>query len=361
MSAGQATITAKSTADATKTATIAVTVTGTVRITSVTPSPVSLQIGQQTKLTPAVQADPGISATVKRPVAERGGRHREHRWHRDRRRLGQTGMIVAAVADPTQRVIVPVTVGDPCQIQNPLIIGTTREGRSPMRVRNKLVDLYSYTVSAQTAITLGATLQFRGSFALITHRTGWFSSAIYTGNGEGAWKVIVAPGTYEAFIKAEDATSRGAYSITTSRTMSFASVCGVVATTGVTVMLPLNGCGFQPASRPAGFYRSFGISKTPALAPDQRMTITVTASGSRRSSKLASGRSPIMVVAPVGSNTVVQSFVGPPGNNVVFFTVSSVDPGQAGTFSVKIEGPPNQSATVRTQVGQTFRSVMTLH
>jgi uncharacterized protein YjdB len=358
VSAGQATITAKSTADATKTATIAVTVTGTVRITSVTPSPVSLQIGQQTKLTPTVQADPGISATVTYQsqsaavaTVSTDGTVTGVAW-------GQTGIIVAAVADPTQRVIVPVTVGDPCQIRNPLIIGATREGTITDASCNKLVDLYSYTVSAQTAITLGATLQFRGSFAFITHRTGWFSSAIYTGNGEAAWRVIVAPGTYEAFIKAEDVTWRGAYSITTSLTTSFASVCGVVATTGVTVTLPLNACGFQPAARPAGFYRSFGISTIPALAPDQSMTITVTASGFTPLIEARIGSlPPVTAVAPAGSNTVVQSFVGPPGNNVVFFSVSSVDPGQTGTFSVKIEGPPSQSATGGARLGQMLRAV----
>jgi uncharacterized protein YjdB len=344
---GQATITAKSTVDAGKTATFAVTVTGTVRITSVTPSPLSMQVGQQTKLTATVQADPGISSAVTYQTQSAAVATVSTDGTVTAVAAGQTLIVVTAVADPAQRVTVPVTVGDPCQVRNPLIIGGTREGAISDASCNKVSDLYSYTVNTQTAIALSADLQFRGSFAFIADRTGWFSSAIYTGDQVVPWRVIVAPGRYEAFIQAADVSSRGAYSIRTATVTAFDFCDGVIATTGVTVTLPLNACNFQPATRPAGTYRSFTASIMPAIAANERVTITVTASGFTPLIEAHIGSfPPITAVAATGSNTAIQSFLGPPGNNFVSFWVSSVDPGQNGTFTVKIEGPPSGASVV---------------
>jgi uncharacterized protein YjdB len=344
---GQATITAKSTVDANKTATFAVTVTGTVRITSVTPSPLSMQVGQQTKLTATVQADPGISSAVTYQTQSAAVATVATDGTVTAVATGQTGIVVTAVADPTQKVTVPVTVGDPCQFRNPLIIGSTRDGTISDASCNKLIDNYSYTVGTQTSITLAATLQFSGTFGFILDRTSGYSSAIMSPGQTFNWRVVVAPGTYYAYIAALDATSRGAYSITTSVATSFGSDCFIVASTGVTVTLPLNACNFQPATRPAGTYRSMGVQVIPRLEANQPMTITVTASGFTPLIEVRPGSfPPITAVAPTGSNTAVQSFLGPPGSNHVLFYVSSVDAGQTGTFSVKIEGPAPAPAVV---------------
>ena len=109
-SATPATITARSTVDASKTASIQVTVAGNVRITSVTPSPLNVARGSTAKLTATVQADAGVSpavtftsqntaiATVSADGTVTGVA------------LGQTSVVVAAVADPNIRVTVPVNV-----------------------------------------------------------------------------------------------------------------------------------------------------------------------------------------------------------------------------------------------------------
>jgi uncharacterized protein YjdB len=344
---GQATITAKSTADANKAATLGVTVTGTVRITSVTPSPLSMQVGQQTKLTATVQADAGISPAVTFQTQSAAVATVATDGTVTGVAQGQTGIVVTAVADPTQKVTVPVTVGDPCQLRNPLVIGTTREGTITDASCNKLIDNYSYTVTSQTTILLSATLQFKGVFGFIGDRSSGFSSGIYGPAQTSNWRVVVAPGTYYAYIQAVDATSRGAYSISTSVVNSFGADCFVEATTGVTVTLPLNACGFQPATRPAGTYNSMGVLIVPRIEENQRVTITVTASGFTPLIEARPGSfPPITAVAATGSNTAVQSFLGPPGSNVVLFYVSSVDAGQTGTFSVKIEGPASVPAIV---------------
>jgi uncharacterized protein YjdB len=342
VSVGQATITARPTADATKSATIAVTVTGTARITSVTPSPLSLQVRQQVKLTPTVQADPGVSNAVTYQTQAAAVATVANDGTVTGVAAGQTSIIVTAVGDPTQRVTVPVTVTDPCLARVALAIPGTRTGSITDASCDKVVDNYSYTVSAQTAITLSATMQFTGVFAFIADRTMSSSSGIVPAGSTPTFSVVVAPGTYNASVRATDVAARGSYSVTTALTASFASLCFLSATTGVTVTLPLNSCSFQPVTRPTGTYRSFSVSMVPAIATNERVTITVTASGFTPLIEAHIGSfPPITAVAATGSNTAVQSFVGPSGNNIVFFVVSSVDPGQTGTFSVKIEGPPS--------------------
>ena len=343
VSVGQSTITARSTVDQTKTAAIAVTVTGTVRITSVTPSPASMRIGAQTKLTPTVQADPGISTAVTFQTQSATIATVSADGTVTGVAAGQTGIVVAAVADPTQQVTVPVTVVDPCAVSASLPIGGTTTGTITDLSCNKLTEFYRYSVNVQTAITFSATLQFPGSFGIAGDRSGIYTSGTLASGQSVTYRAIVAPGTYNSFVQASGTALRGAYSVTTSSNTSFASVCGgVIATSGVTVTLPLNTCGFQPTTRPAGTYSSFVFSMLPLLAENQRVTITVTASGFTPLIEARIGSfPPITAVAPTGSNTAVQSFLGPAGTNAVAIFVSSVTAGQTGTFSVKVEGPPS--------------------
>jgi len=346
---GDVTITATSVFNSTKTGSASITVKGTVRITSVTPSPVSLRIGTQAKLTSSVEADPGLSTAVTYQTQSAAIATVSADGTITGVSGGQTGVIVTAVADATQRVTVPVTVVDQCQYGAPLTIGGTTTGTVTDASCNKLAELYRYTVNAQTSLTLSATVQFPGSFGFIGDRTGFFSSGGLSTGQSITYRAIVAPGSYNAFVQASGTASRGAFSVTTSSSTSFASLCGgVVATTGVTVTLPLNACGFQPTTRPPGTYNSFSIGILPFVRPDERITITVTASGFTPLIQAHVGAfPPITAVAPTGSNTAVQSFVGPAGGTyATFFYVSSVDAGQTGTFSVKIEGPPSLPAIV---------------
>ena len=108
--AGQATITATSTVDATKNVTLPVTVTGTVRIPEVTPSPVILRPGSTVKLVPTVQADPGLSTAVTFQSQNTAIATVAADGTVTGVALGQTGIVVRSVGDPTVSVTVQVTV-----------------------------------------------------------------------------------------------------------------------------------------------------------------------------------------------------------------------------------------------------------
>lgn len=107
---GSTTITVTSSADATKTATFSLAVTGTARITNVTPSTVSLRPGGNVKLTPTVQPDPGVSSAVTYQSQNTAIATVSLDGTVTGIALGQTTVIVTALADAQQKFTVPVTV-----------------------------------------------------------------------------------------------------------------------------------------------------------------------------------------------------------------------------------------------------------
>ena len=107
---GTATIIATSTADATKNATIQVTVAGSVRITSVTPSPASIRTNATVKLVPTVQADVGLSTAVTFQSANTAIATVASDGTVTGIAVGNTTVTVRSVGDPTVSVGVPVTV-----------------------------------------------------------------------------------------------------------------------------------------------------------------------------------------------------------------------------------------------------------
>lgn len=423
--AGQATITATSTADPTKTATVQVTVSGTVRITSVTPSPVSLRVGQQVTLVPTVQADPGVSAAVtfssqNQVVATVNGTTGVVAGIS----VGQTTITVTAVADPNQRVTVPVTVHsgvisvsltpdvdslrpggvkqlalnvateagvsnavavsssnpavvtvdaqlritgvsvgeafvraistvdatkgdstrvvvvDACQLFPTIALGTTVNGTISAASCEGLGEHFRYVVPSAMAVSWSATVGFPAEFRVFSAKGAWWFYDM-AGGSLTAVPALLAAGTYDISVVAKSTAQRGAFTISSTANVPFTAGCEVFATTALTIsQVPLNACGFQPQGRPTGTYSSFRFLMLPPINTGERMTVTVTANGFVPLIELNYANfPPITAIAP-GTNTVVQSFEGQVDAGFVSFRVTSRDPGQTGTFTVVIEGPP---------------------
>jgi uncharacterized protein YjdB len=146
--AGQVTITATSTADGTKKATLPVTVTGSVRIPSVTPSPVNLLRNQTVKLVPNVQADPNISTAVTFQSQNNGIATVANDGTVTGVSAGQTSVVVKAVADANVSVTVPVNVRT----------GVTSVSLTPDRdtLRRGLFHQYTVSVVAEAGVSTGA-------------------------------------------------------------------------------------------------------------------------------------------------------------------------------------------------------------
>ena len=113
-----------------------------------------------------------------------------------------------------------------------------------------------------------------------------------------------------------------------------------MATTSITVSVPLTACSFVPQNRPAGGYNSVNFALLPVLAAGDRITVTVTA---------PAGVFPLVEVrfganAPVQAigttNSLVQQFTAPAVAGYTQVTVSTRDATQTGTVTVKIDGPP---------------------
>ena len=422
VAAGQATITARSTADNTKSTTLVVTVTGTVRITSVTPSPVNIRNGQSVKLVPVVQADPGLSTAVTFTSQNVGIATVATDGTVAGFALGQTSIVVRSVADPTVSVSVPVTVRggvtsvsltpdqdqirrggtrqltlqvvtetgvsqsvaltsanpaiatidgnarvtavaigqtfvralaladpavgdstlitvvDPCLFFLPLIVGVASGVVNDLSC-NGVTENFFIVPTQQTTFLMTANAPFGVNFTVLGDKTGsWFTAA--NANVPATGIVIAAPNRYFLRVAAQNIAARGSFTITLAQNQPIGSVCTVVATTGITVLVPLNNCpGFVPLNRPAGTYNSLTFALLPVLAVGDRVTVTATAPG---------GIFPLVEVrfgtnAPVQaigtSSTLVQQFTAPVAGYTIV-TVSTRDANQTGNVTVKIEGPP---------------------
>lgn len=414
------TITARADADPTKQESISLTVTGTVRIPSVSPSPVDIRVGQQVKLVPTVEVDPGVSSAVTFTpqnvlVATVSGDGTVTGVGR-----GQTTVTVRAVADPNVSVVVPVNVRsgvlsvsltpdqdtlrptettqlgvtvrtDPgvsqaaiLQSANPAVVTVDANARvTAVAIGDAYVRAISQvdpTVADSTLIRVVDPCYFPWPLQFGVAFNGVITDASCGGRGQGfainasaqtALKVtldhqfpatmdvgyiygtptgptsivayvVVAPGSYFVGVDAPTPGQRGAFSLLAAVNPTHATLCNTIASTGITVQLQLNACGFQPAARPAGTYRSYSMVLLSPIKAGERVTITVTASGFTPLIEARLGSfPPITATAAPGSNTAIQSFVGQGDPALVLFSVSSVDPGQSGTFSVKVEGPPS--------------------
>jgi uncharacterized protein YjdB len=428
--AGLANITATSTADASKASPpLPVTVSGTVRIPSVTPSPVIVRAGLSVKLTPTVQADPGVStavtyqsgnisiATVANDGTVTGGNP------------GQTVITVKSVGDPSVTFPVPVTVrsgvtsvslspdrdtlrvgavrqlslqvvaeagvstavaltpanpavatidgaarvtavavgqtyvralalADPsigdstlivvqsaCTFHQNLTFGVAVSGTVSASSCNGTDELFAYQVNSQMTLSSAATVQFPANFTFVFDKSGGYYYALGAG-GSATGLVVAAPGRYAVGITATNISLRGSFAVSANANVAFGAACGAVATTGVTVLVPLNSCSYQPVGRPVGTYYSFNFGLLPFIPAGQQFTVTITAPAAfvPLVEVRFGSNAPIQAIQVIpGAQTFVQTFTAPAGGAFASVTVTSVNPNQVGNVNVKLEGPPSIS------------------
>ena len=421
--AGQATITATSTVDATKSTTLAVTVTGTVRITNVNPSVVTIRPGTTLKIVPTVQADAGLSTAVTYQSQNTAIATVAADGTVSGVAIGSTTVVIRSVADPSVSVNVPVNIRtgvtsvnltpdrdslrrgsvkqlsvavvadagvsttvnvssantavatvdaqlrvtavtngqtyiraisaadpavgdstlivvvDPCSFFVALAFGVANNGIVNDFSCSALQELYSFSLNQQTTIAMTGIAQFPANFTVLGDKTGSWFTQLTTGVTSTAFVVATANRFYVR-MAAQNIATRGSFTITPTANPPIAQVCSVVATTGITVNVPLTACQFQPQGRPVGSYNSVQFALLPVMNPGDRVTVTVTA---------PAGVFPLVEVifgsnAPVqaigATNTVSQAFTAPATAGYTRVNVSTRDATQTGTVTVKLEGPP---------------------
>ena len=425
--AGQATITAASTVDATKNVTLVVTVTGTVRITSVTPSPAVVRPGSTVRLVPTVQADAGLSTAVTYQSQNTAIATVAADGTVTGVTLGQTGIVVRSVGDPTVSVTVQltvrsgvtsvsltpdrdsvrrggtrqltltvvtdpgvstavnltsanntiasvdasarvtgvtngqvyiraistvdqtvgdstlVTVVDPCFFFTQLVFGQTINGTVNDQSCAGLSELYQINVNQASAFLMTSSVQFPANFTVLGDKTGsWFTTV--ASGGIGSAFILASAGRYFARVAAQTLATRGNFTITATPTSvpTAPGTCSFVATTGLTVTVPLSACNFQPTNRPAGTYNSVQFFLLPQFNANDRLTVTITAPAGVF--PLVEARfMPNAATQAIGTtNSLVQAFTAP-AQAYTAFVVSTRDASQAGSVTVKIEGPPTIS------------------
>jgi len=157
--AGVATITATSTADGSKSTSIDVTVSGAVRITGATPSPVNIRPGTTARITPTVQADAGVSTAVTFQSQNTAIATVANDGTVTAVAVGQTNVVISAVADPQQKLTVPVIVRS----------GVTSVNLTPDRdsLRPTQIHQLGLNVVVETGVSNTVTLS-SGNTAVVT-------------------------------------------------------------------------------------------------------------------------------------------------------------------------------------------------
>jgi hypothetical protein len=359
---GQTSVTVTAVADPNVRVIVPVNIIGGVTSVSLTPDRDTLRPTQTRQLTLTVVTQPGVSQSVALTSANPSVATIDGNARVTAVGVGQAFVRAISLVDPSVADSTLIVVVDPCAFLTPLPIGTTVNGAITATSCSGKQEFYSYTVNTQTALALSINHSFPASFIFFADNTGGYFFTNNTAPASGTGTALVAPGKYVASVLATNATQVGTYSIVASVNPTHSTLCATAATTGITVTLPLNTCNFQPATRPAGTYRSYAMSLLPYIRDGQRVTITVTATGFTPLIEVRMGSfPPITAIAQPGENTAIQSFLGQGEGGFVTFFVSSVNAGQTGTFTVKVEGPPSTSpldlgAALRTlQRAQPFR------
>jgi hypothetical protein len=185
---------------------------------------------------------------------------------------------------------------------------------------------------------MSVTPQFAANFTVLGDKTGSWFTAANAATATSAF-VIASPNRYFVRVTAQALAARGSFTVNATLNPAVTNACTIVATTGITVSVPLTACSFVPQNRPAGAYNSVNLALLPVLAPGDRITITVTA---------PAGIFPLVEVriganAPVQAigttNSLAQQFTAPAVAGYTQVTVSTRDAAQTGTLTVKIEGP----------------------
>jgi hypothetical protein len=296
--------------------------------------------GNQRQLSVAVVADPGVATTVTPSSANTAIATVDAQLRVTAVANGQTYIRAFSTADPTVGDSTLIVVVDPCSFFIALAFGVANNGIVNDLSCTALSELYSFSLNSQTTIAMTGVAQFPANFTVLGDRTGAWFTALNT----GATSTTYVVGTANRFfirMAAQNLATRGSFTITPTPNAAIPQgTCLIVATTGITMNVPLSGCSFQPQGRPAGGYNSMQFAILPVINPGDRVTVTVTApSGVVPLVEVVFGTNP--PVQAIGTtNTVSQVFTAPATAGYTRVTVSTRDAAQSGTVSVKLEGPP---------------------
>ena len=338
---GQTTVVVRSVGDQTVSVNVPVNVRSGVTSVSLTPDRDSVRRGGSRQLALAVVADAGVSTAVNLSSANPAVATVDAAARVTGVTNGQTYIRALSTVDPSVGDSTLVTVVDPCVYFTPLVFGTTFNGTVNDLSCTGTSELFSLAVNQPSAFLMTATTQFPADFTVVGDKTGsWFTSVAAAGIGSAF--VLATTNHYYARVAAQNLSARGNFSITATATPvpTAPGTCNFVATTGLTVAVPLSACGFQPTGRPAGTYNSVGFFLLPVFQTGERLTVTITAPAGVF--PLVEARFiPAAATQAIGTtNSLVQSFTAP-AQAYTSFVVSTRDANQTGNVTVKIEGPPS--------------------
>jgi len=253
--------------------------------------------------------------------------------------VGSTSIVATSTVDATKNVTLPVTVVDPCALFVPLTVGTPINRSVTAVSCGGTLEQFSLSVDQPVTYALTLTPQFAADFTILADKTGNWFVPVAAGTSQNVF-VTASPNPYFVGVAAQSASQRGSFTLTATPNASVSGVCFVVATTGVTVAAPLRSCSFSPEGRPAGAYNSMEFRLLPVFQPGDRLHLTVTApAGVVPLVEVRFGlNAPVQAIAT--GTTLDQTFTAPSSAGHTVFMVSTRDPGQSGSVTVKIEGPP---------------------
>jgi uncharacterized protein YjdB len=340
---GNANILIKSVGDPSVTLTVPVAVRSGVTSVTLTPDRDSVRPTLTRQLALSVNGEPGASTAVILSSANPAIVTVDNAARVTGVTIGQAWVRALSVADPSVGDSTLVVVVDPCMIFTPLPIGQTVPAAITDASCLKSSEQFKYTVTSQTALSIGGTFQFPATVVFFGDRSGLYGFGTTTVPTTGAASALVAPGTYTASV-AMAGTQRGSFTMTVAPTAALAAFCGTASTTGINITLPINSCGFTPTGRPAGVYRSYVFSLLPYILAGDRLTISVTATGFTPLIETRIGSVAPVVTSAAGATSVTQTITaGAAGFATV--SISSRDAGQTGTFTINIDGPPSLPPT----------------
>jgi hypothetical protein len=339
---GQTIITVRSVGDPNVSFQVPVTVRSGVTSVSLSPDRDTLRVGGIRQLALNVVAEAGVSTavvltSVNAAVATIDGAARVTAVA-----VGQTYVRAISSSDPAVGDSTLVVVQSACAFHQNLTFGVAVAGSVSASSCNGTDELFAYQLNSQTTLSSSATVQFPANFTFVFDKSGGYYYSLGAG-GSATGMVIATPGRYAAGVTATNISLRGSFSVVANANVALGNACGAVATTGVTVLVPMNSCSYQPVGRPAGAYSSFNFGLLPFIPSGQQFTVTITAPAPivpLVEVKFGSN-APIQAIAT--GQTLVQTFTAPAGGAFASVTATSRDAGQFGNLSVKIEGPPSIS------------------
>jgi uncharacterized protein YjdB len=334
---GTISLIARSTADDTKTGTVSVLV-GSVHSVTVSPTPVTVNVGSTVQLTAAVAADPNIPSAVTWSTSDAAIA-----------RVSATGLVTGvadgtatitakSTIDPAKTGAATVTSFDPC-LGKPLTLGIMINATIvPANACNGHEDIYRFTTTAPTTFFRADMMSaaFPPSFAPLRD---WGFGLV--GPGTNTWYVATRPGTYSMRAGVDDPTMAGAYTLSTAFNQTIPSnVCpNVSATPGVTMSLPLNsGCGYSPQGL-SGVFNGLPIYVVVPQGTTLVARVQTTVFSPLIEIKGTDDTILRSTSGQTGSDVSTPAFTASAGATSIRVFVTSRVPGQSGIFTLSLTTP----------------------